>query len=49
MACHTSVYWGASALGQLSIALALAGTAILCEVQETRLQTAPNGALFGAN
>ncbi|CAJ1417292.1 unnamed protein product [Effrenium voratum] len=35
MACHTSVYWGASALGQLSIALALAGTAILCEVQET--------------
>ncbi|CAK0832411.1 unnamed protein product, partial [Prorocentrum cordatum] len=31
---HTSVYWGASALGQLSIALAFAGTVVWAEVTE---------------
>ena len=30
--CHTSVYWGASLLGQISIALAFGGCAVLCEV-----------------
>lgn len=31
---HTSVFWGASALGQLSIALAYGGTAVLSEATE---------------
>ncbi|CAE7617612.1 dltA [Symbiodinium sp. CCMP2456] len=31
---HTSVYWAASALGQLSIALAYGGTAVLTEMTE---------------
>ena len=31
---QTSVYWGASALGQLSIALAYGGCAVLCEAHE---------------
>ena len=31
---HTSVYWGASALGQMSIALAFGGCAVLCEVAD---------------
>ena len=35
IAAHTSVYWGASALGQLSIALAFGGCAVLCEVTDT--------------
>lgn len=35
IAAHTSVYWGASALGQLSIALAFGGCAVLCEVPDT--------------
>ena len=35
IAAHTSVYWGASALGQLSIALAFGGCAVLCEVSDT--------------
>lgn len=32
---HTSVYWGASALGQLSIALAHGGACVWTEVRET--------------
>ncbi|CAJ1406898.1 unnamed protein product [Effrenium voratum] len=31
---HTSVYWAASALGQLSIALAYGGTAVLTEIAD---------------
>ncbi|CAK9006648.1 unnamed protein product [Durusdinium trenchii] len=34
IAQHTSVYWGASALGQISIALAFGGCSVLCEVPE---------------